>query len=211
MSRLRHFLAMMFVSAVLTFAVAAHADEGAQKYVETQQKGIIALLKEAPTPARDAKIATTLDAMIDYDELVRRSFGQPCPPQIPSCTNHWKELTDAQKTEVRELVHKLVAKNYRKNLVKVMEFDISYKGFKDTNGDTRVKTEAKNHLKPREPAVQVDYIVTGSGGSYKTVDIYTENSSLAKNYYDQFHKMLITPGQGYPYIVTKLNEKIAKI
>jgi ABC-type transporter MlaC component len=104
-----------------------------------------------------------------------------------------------------------VAKNYRKNLVKVMEFEISYKGFKDTSGDTRVKTEAKNRLKPRDPAVQVDYIVTGAGGGYKTVDIYTENSSLAKNYYDQFHKMMITPGQGYPYIVTKLNEKIAKI
>ena len=44
----------------------------------------------------------------------------------------------------------------------------------------------------------------------KHVDIVTEGSSLTKNYYDQFHKFLTTPGQGYPHIVKKLNEKIAK-
>jgi len=211
MSRLRRFLGMMTLATGVTFAVAAHADEGAQKYVETQHKAIIALLKQPASASRDTQISTLLDGMIDYDELTRRSFGQPCPPQIPNCTNHWKELSEAQKTEIRDLVHKLVAKNYKKNLIKVVEFDITYKGAKDSDGDTRVKTEAKNRTKPRDPAIQVDYIVRGSGGNYKTVDIYTENSSLAKNYYDQFHKMMTTKDQGPAYIAQKLNEKIAKI
>ena len=65
-------------------------------------------------------------------------------------------------------------------------------------------------MKPRDPAVQVDYVVRNASASYRIVDIVTEGSSLVKNYYEQFHKMLNTPGQGYPYIVKKLNEKLAK-
>ena len=42
------------------------------------------------------------------------------------------------------------------------------------------------------------------------VDIVTEGSSLTKNYYDQFLRMLTTDGQRYPHIVKKLSEKIAK-
>ena len=38
----------------------------------------------------------------------------------------------------------------------------------------------------------------------------TEGSSLAKNYYDQFHRMLTNPEQGYPQIVKKLNEDFIK-
>ncbi len=30
---------------------------------------------------------------------------------------------------------------------------------------------------------------------------------MTKNYYDQFHRMLTTAGQGYPYLVKKLQDK----
>lgn len=211
MSRPRRFTTMVILLSALTCAVAAQADDGPQRYVETQQKALIGLLKQPASPAREAQLSSTLDNMIDYDELVRRSFGQPCSPQIPKCTNHWAELTPAQQAEARDLLGKIVSKNYRKNLVKVVDFDLSYKGVNKAGGDTRVKTEAKNRVKPRDPVVQVDYIVASSGGGYKTVDIYTENSSLAKNYYDQFHKMMTTPSQGYPYVAQKLRSKLAKM
>ena len=42
------------------------------------------------------------------------------------------------------------------------------------------------------------------------VDIITEGSSLTKNYYDQFRKKMANPAEGYPNIVQKLKEKIAK-
>jgi len=44
----------------------------------------------------------------------------------------------------------------------------------------------------------------------RVVDIVTEGSSLTKSYYDQFHRMLTNAGQGYAYIVRKLNEKLAQ-
>ena len=62
----------------------------------------------------------------------------------------------------------------------------------------------------REPAVRVDYVVKRMGDGFKVVDIVTEGSSLTKNYYDQFRKKMHNPDEGYPNIVQKLKDKIAK-
>jgi ABC-type transporter MlaC component len=194
----------------LTIAGSALADD-AQGYIKTNHGSMTSLLKQPSSSSRDAQLSTLLDGMIDYEELTRRSFGEPCPAAVPTCTNHWKQLNDAQKTEITGLIKKLVQKNYKKNLVKTLEFDISYMGAKESSGEFRVKTEAKSKVKPRDPAVQVDYILKANGSSYHVVDIVTEGSSLTKNYYDQFHKMLNTDGQGYPYIVTKVNKRINEI
>lgn len=200
----------LILLAALALAGTASADEGAQKFVQTEHVKLEALLRQPASSGRDAQVTHTLDTMVDYDELSRRAFGQPCPPSHASCVNHWGELTDQQKTEVGGLLKRLVEKNYRKNLIKTLDYEVTYKGQKDQGGDAKIRTEAKSKLKPRDPAVQVDYVVKPEGGAYRVVDIVTEGSSLTKNYYDQFHKMLTTPGQGYPHVVKKLNEKIAK-
>jgi phospholipid transport system substrate-binding protein len=207
----RAFLASLFVLLIGTWAAVALADDGAQTFLEAQHQKVSALLRQAASPSRDAQISALLDGMIDYGELARRTFGLPCPTAVPGCTNHWAELTDAQKAEVTGLLQKLVSKNYQKNLVKTLDYDISYKGNQDAGGATRVRTEATSKVNPRDPAIQIDYLIAGKPGSYKVIDIVTEGSSLTKNYYDQFHRMLTTPDQGYAYIVKKLNDKIAQL
>ena len=37
--------------------------------------------------------------------------GQPCPATLPKCTNHWAELTDAQKTYYHRLLEEYVPGN----------------------------------------------------------------------------------------------------
>jgi phospholipid transport system substrate-binding protein len=210
MSMMRR-LSVLLLFSVLCVASVAHADEGAQQFVENEHVKVTALLRQPASAARDGQVNALLDGMVDYDELVRRAFGQPCPSALPGCKNHWAELTDAQKTEVRDLLKRLVEKNYRKNLIKTLDYDVTYKGSREgAAGEARIRTEAKSKLKPRDPAVQVDYVVRGDGGNYHVVDIVTEGSSLTKNYYDQFHRMLTNPAQGYPHVVKKLNDKLAK-
>ena len=149
--------------------------------------------------------------MVDYTAVAQRALGSPCPTTVPNCTNHWNELSDAQKAEVTELFRGLVEKKYRENAYKTKDFDVSYRGTKEQGVDiSKVRTEAKNKTKPRDPAIQVDYIIRSSGQGHKVIDLVTEGSILSKNYYDQSHKMLTTPSQGYPYFVKKLREKIAK-
>jgi ABC-type transporter MlaC component len=207
------FLALLLcLLSVASFARQARADE--QAYLQAQHQKIFALLRQPASAARDAQISATLDQMIDYQDLARRTFGVPCPEAVPACTNHWDTLTDAQKTEVAGLLQKLVSRNYQKNLIKTLDYDIAYKGSQAAGGAVRVRTEATNKQKPRDPPVQIDYVIVAApaaSGSYRVVDIITEGSSLTKNYYDQFHRMLTTPDQGYSYIVKKLNDKIAQM
>jgi len=194
------------IAGVLAVPLTARADTPQEDFVRQNQLKISQLIQEH----RDADANNVLDGMVDYDELTRRAFGEPCPPGEDSCHDHWADLTDAQKAEVRDLLRKLIRKNQSKHLKKTKDYDITYKGIHAAGSDSRVRTEAKAKDKPREPPVQVDYIVREENGQYHVVDIYTEGSSTTKNYYDQFKKMLTAPDQGYPHLTSKLKEKIAK-
>lgn len=208
--RIRHFFsAALLALSVSTLAAAASADvAGAQTFVEKEHGNLKKLVE---INADSGKVSQAIDGMVDYDELARRTMGLPCPPTVPNCTNHWKDLNGDQQKEVTSLLKKLVEKNYHKNLNKTRDYDISYRGAKEQGENlAKIRTEAKSKAKPRDPAVQVDYVIMGSGANYKVIDIVTEGSSMTKNYYDQFHRMLTTGGQGYPYLVQKLKDKIAK-
>ena len=203
-------LATVVSLAVASAASNAWAASDPQGFVQEEQQKLNALLHQPASSARAAQIEHELDLMVDYDTLTRRAFGEPCPISMPSCVNHWKnDLSDANRAEVTGLLKKLVVKNYQKNLEKTLDYDVTFRGTKDAGGDTKVRTEAKSKAKPRDPAVQVDYVVENENGHYKVVDIVTEGSSLTKNYYDQFDKKLRDPNLGYANIVQKLREKIA--
>ncbi len=207
--RLRHLARAAFLGlSVITVSLAASADvAGAQSFVEREHTQIKKLVD---ANAAQSEITKAIDGMVDYDEIAHRALGSPCPTTIPNCTNHWAELNDVQKKEMTDLFRGLVEKKYRENAQKTRDFDISYRGAKEQAGDlAKVRTEAKDKNKPREPPVQVDYIIKGTASNYKVVDLVTEGSVLSKNYYDQSHKMLTTPGQGYPYLTQKLRDRIA--
>jgi ABC-type transporter MlaC component len=205
--RLPHLLAISSVLAVSALAVPAHADD-AQGFIQTQHHKLGQLLHQPASPARDTQINAALDGFVDYDELARRAFGEPCPSSIPSCEDLWAAYSDPQKSELRDLLKQLVEKNYRKNLTKTLDYDVSYKGSRGSGGDTRVLTEAKSKTNPREEPFRVDYVVKQTSQGYRVVDIITEGSVLTKDYYEQFLKK--QHNDGYDAIVSKLKEKIAK-
>ena len=211
MKALRRSLAMCFLLGVLGVSVSTRAGaEDAQGFVQQQHQRIEELLREPASGARDSRIHQALGAFVDYGELTHRAFGEPCPSTEPSCEDLWAGYSEAERAELRGLLEQLVRKTYQRNLMKTLDYDVEYRGSRDAAGGSRVMTEAKNRLKPREPAVRVDYIVEQTPGGLKVVDIVTEGSSLTKNYYDQFRKKMHDPGAGYANIVQKLRDKIAK-
>ena len=182
-----------------------------QGFVQRGTQKLSQLLRQPKTGARDSQVTQELDAMVNYDELVHRAFGQPCHPSLPSCTNDWATLAEEQKKEVSALLKQLIQRNYQKNLEKTLDYEITYKGEKVDAGDTKIRTEAKSKTKPRDPAVQIDYVVREISGKLQIVDMITEGTSLTKSYYEQFDKKLKTPSDGYPNIVAKLKERLAKV
>ena len=148
--RIRHFLpAALLCLSVTTLAAAASADvAGAQAFVEKEHGQLKKLVE---SNASSSEVTRMIDNMVDYDELARRTMGNPCPPGVPSCTNHWKELNAEQQREVTSLLKQLVEKNYHKNLNKTRDYDVTYRGAKDQGENlSKIRTEAKSKLKPRE-------------------------------------------------------------
>ncbi len=202
-------------SGVLLAAVASSAPgfagaEDAQSFIEREHQRLFRLLHEPESPSRQTELSKALSGFVDYDELTKRAFGEPCPATEPSCENLWGAYSEAQRAELRGLLEELIRKNYERNLKKTLDYEVAYRGVRDAGDTTRVMTEAKNSLKPREPAVRIDYVVKQTAHGLKVVDMVTEGSSMAKAYYDQFRKKMHDPNEGYPNIVQKLKEKIGK-
>lgn len=204
-------LAVLLAGAGSFSGAVAHAADDPQAFVQRETQRLSDLLRQPKSGGRDSRVTQELDAAINYDELVHRAFGKPCHASLPNCTDDWTTLSDDQKKEVSLLLKQLIQKNYQKNLEKTLDYEITYKGEKADAGDTKIRTEAKSKAKPRDPAVQVDYVVREIDGKLQIVDMITEGTSLTKSYYQQFDKKLKTPSDGYPNIVQKLKEKIAKI
>jgi ABC-type transporter MlaC component len=207
--RFRRFAVLSFSALALALSSTALADD-AESFIQREHAKLEHLLHEPVSPARDSQINQALDGFVDYAELTRRAFGEPCPSSVPSCDDLWSKYLEPQKQELKDLLGQLVRKSYRRNLAKTLDYEVAYRGARDSAGDTRVLTEAKNKTKPREPAVRVEYVVKPTANGYRVVDIVTEGSSLTKNYYDQFRKKMENPSEGYSNIVEKLREKLKK-
>lgn len=199
--RLRHLFQAAVLATSLAFAGAAFADDP-QAFVRTEQEKIQTMLRQPASAERDAKVRAELAGIIDYDEMTRRAFGP-----------HWDELSEAQRVEVSAHLRQIIENNYKRNLIKTLDYDITYRGSRPgENGETKVRTHAKHKpgsARSREPAVQIEYMVRTVNGHTGIVDIITENSRLVVNYGDQFHRMLTTEGQKYPYLVQQLRQKAA--
>ena len=153
-----------------------------------------------------------LEGFVAFDEIAIRAFGGLCPVGVAKCVDHWKDLTPAQRTEVVDLLAKLVVKNYRKNHIKgTNEYVTTFVGTTTLpTGELKVKTETKSKTNTREPASTLDYIVKKIAVGNRVIDIVAEGSSMTRNYNDQFHKMLTNPAQGYSHVVKKLKERLAE-
>jgi len=198
--KLRSFFTVITLALSLSTAGLALA-QSPDDFVKSGHSQLESLLKQPASAQRDAQISSAFDQMIDYSELIKRCFKE-----------HWNELGATKQAEVSDLLKQIVRKNYQKNLKRTLEYNVTYNGVRGSGSDVVVRTQAQSKTNPRDPVVQVDYVVEGGpNGPYHVVDIVAENSSTVTNYYRQFHQFLTTASQGYPYLVQKLKDKIAKL
>jgi ABC-type transporter MlaC component len=202
-------LCLGLLLAALASAQPAHAEDAAG-FVREERAALEGALSEPPSPARDAEVDGVFDGLVDFDELTRRTMGEPCPPSRPDCEDLWARCDADQQREMRDLIEQLARASYRAHVQKTLDFDVTDRGTRPQGDDTRVSTSAHDRSKPYDPPVRIDYVLRRTPADWRVVDIVTEGSSLTKNYYDQFLKKMHDPSSGYPNIVAKLREKIAK-
>jgi phospholipid transport system substrate-binding protein len=195
--RIRIFTSLAAFASALALLSPAHAGETAKDFIQTRQSEVTALVRQAPGSQRDKQVAAVLDAMIDYEELAKRSLS-----------SHWGDLSDAQHKEFTGILKNLVRRNYERNVKNILDYRVEYLGEEPGSEGVVVHSRASSASNPREEPIAIDYQLLGAGGGWRVVDVVTEGSSLVNNYKNQFHRII--QKDGYDVLVRRMKDKLAK-
>ncbi len=187
------------VGIAMTVLIAGIAFAGAATdTVKAKQRQLFEVIKQPKSAARAQKLKTLFDAILAYDVFAKDSLGKK-----------WGDLTSSEKERFSERLTKLVRCNYKRNLTKMLDFNIVYVGEKAKRGATLVQTRARHKTKKREPEIEIDFLMDEVGGAWRAVDIYTERASLTRTYRHQFLRIL-KKDDGFTKLLAKMDKKIKK-
>lgn len=174
---------------------------GAQAYMQARDAEVRTILHRPTRTAaqrdeRTTALTNALHALLDYDELARRSLG-----------DHFAPATPAQRTEFTDLLRQLVERNYKKNLDNTMAYEVRYLGESATDGGRLVRTTARSRTHGREPPVNIDYSLHQVGAVWRVFDIATDGVSLVRNYRSQFHRIITR--DGFDGLLRRMRDRLA--
>jgi phospholipid transport system substrate-binding protein len=183
----------------LSLLVATSASAGqATDIVKSKQEQLFKTVAEPKSDAQQSKLNQLFDEMIAYDQFAARSLG-----------DKWGELRDADKKRFSDLLAELVRANYRKNIKKLADFNVTYVKEGADGAVTTVTTTAKHKTKTGEPEVEVEFRLESAGGKLKVVDIVTEKASMVKTFRSQFLKVMNK--DGFDALLAKMQKKLDKL
>jgi phospholipid transport system substrate-binding protein len=199
MSRLFQFCRSFLVMMALTVSATAYgADPNPEDFVRAKQEQLASILKQPKSGAREKSVAAAIDAVFDYGELAQRSLG-----------DEWKNRSDEEREQFRELLEGLVRQTYRRSIDSTLGWQVDFLGKTVKDGATVVATVAKHKTDARKAPVSVDYTLKStSDGSFRVIDITIEKSSLTQNYRSQFTKII--KKKGFGELIAKLKARLAK-
>jgi phospholipid transport system substrate-binding protein len=191
MTRLRLLLVSPLLVALIAFAPRAFANPEAEKFVRDRQQQLLDFIKQKS----DAKVAKTFDEMLDYPWLTQQSLR-----------DYWGDRTPKEREQFQCVLRQLVTDAHRKNLSKVLGYDVTFQGTAQAEDGFLVTTVAKNRSNAREEPITIAYRVHKVGDKWRVCDIVTEGSSLVDNYRNQFRRII--KKNGYPELVRRMRKKL---
>jgi ABC-type transporter MlaC component len=177
--------------------------EGAVRAAYAELSGLV----WAPrSEERDEEIAELVARDVDFDELTRRAFGEPCPRA--GCTDHWTELSADQRAEVEPIFAAVVTRQWTHELGKAAGYDIDVQPAVAHGKDARVRVLVRPKSDPAKAPRVVDTFFLANRAPYRLVELDVDGSRLARGYYKQFDHALTNPSEGYAFLVSRLRKKI---
>ena len=159
------------------------SDAEAETFVKGKHTELTELVTKAKSAEDEKKLDAAFDAVFDYDDLARATLK-----------DSWDQRSPSERTEFTKVLKDLVRNAYRRNIKKTLGYEVDYKGEQDAETGKVVRTVARNKKNLREEPVTIDYVVHQVEGKWLISDIVTEGSSLARNYRNQFRKVIQKKG-----------------
>jgi phospholipid transport system substrate-binding protein len=169
----------VFAALALAFTLSLPAfGAEAENFVKDRHGKLSELVSNAKSAADEKKLDEVFDAVFDYEGLAKQTLAD------------WDKRTPAERVEFTALLKDLVRNAYRRNIKKTLGYEVQYNGELDSDSNKVVRTTARNKKNAREEPVSIDYVVHQVAGKWQILDIVTEGSSLARNYRNQFRKVI---------------------
>jgi phospholipid transport system substrate-binding protein len=175
-------LLSLVVALGVALAAAPAAADGAEAETRVREANdrLRELLRDSPDAA---EIGQLVDSLLDYEGLAQRALS-----------SHWDRLTQAQKDEFLNLFKALVAKSYRDNLKETLDnIAIDFLGWEQTTaGSVLVKTKVRKlqTRRNRRAEIAINYEMHLVSGTWKMIDVTTDDVSLVQSYRDSFNNII---------------------
>jgi len=169
----------------------------AETFVKGKHTELTELVTKAKSAEDEKKLDAAFDAVFDYDDLARATLK-----------DSWDQRSPSERTEFTKVLKDLVRNAYRRNIKKTLGYEVDYKGEQDAETGKVVRTVARNKKNLREEPVTIDYVVHQVEGKWLISDIVTEGSSLARNYRNQFRKVI--QKKGFDELLKRMKAKREK-
>jgi phospholipid transport system substrate-binding protein len=192
---------LLFLSLAATAAPAWADGSEAETRVREANDQLRELLRTDP---EGAELAQLVDGLLDYDGLAERALNA-----------HWAQLTQAQQDEFLALFKQLVAKAYRDNLKETLDnIAIDFLGWEmSTGGSVLVKTRVRKlqTRRNRRAETMITYEMHLVDGTWRMIDVITDDVSLVQSYRDQFNNIIgaaQTFDAGWADLVARMKRKL---
>lgn len=186
-------LAVLMVSAV---ALAGPPTD----FVKGKSVKLLDIANQDPSPKRTKALRAEARALIDYEELAKRSLGK-----------HWEARSADEKKTFITLLESIVELNYSDRFNRKAgekTFSTKYLGEKTRKNQAIVKTTIKNG--PEVFTVDYKLLARESAeGGFVIYDVVFDEVSLEETYRDSY--VPIIEKEGWPSLIKRMRSKLAEL
>jgi len=188
------------LSALLIFAAAvspASAAGDAMAEVKATVNQVLQILQnpeyKSAAHQRRQELRSVIGSHFDFTEMSRSALGI-----------HWRNLSEAQRTEFVGLFTQLLEAAYMSRIESYSGQTVDFvRENSDGTGYSEVDTQIEqNGAQP----IGVNYRLKQEGGGWKVYDVLIDGISLVGNYRNQFNRVI--NNQGYDELVADLRNKV---
>jgi phospholipid transport system substrate-binding protein len=188
-------LAALALTLALSFAPSAHAGP-AQDFVRSKHTSLTAELAKASSPARKKNVEALLNGFFDFDKLTKDALAR-----------NYDDLSQDEYEELKTLLQALVTKNYRKNIEKTINYEVSFLGDDDLKpGPGKIVRTKVQKRGASEAPIEINYYLHQKNGAWVVYDIETDGSSMLRNYRNQFGKVIRR--DGFSALLDRLQKRL---
>lgn len=196
--RARRAVAVLAVlSACLLGAAGGGPEPGPRRVVENLHAGLIAVMQEADAlgyPGRYRQL----------DGLIRETFDLPLIARI-AVGRHWRDLTEAQRSELVETFTRLSVATYAARFDGYAGERFETLGEEDLGRGQRLVRSAL--VKPSGERVSFDYVLRPTDGRWKVINVSVDGVSDLSLKRAEYTSIL--EKDGFDALIAALREKIA--